>query len=289
MPVTVQCFKGWLKSSNNMKLRSGASVLRLTYEHVTKFASLHDLDNKSIQNFPIICKKITPAIEAEATNIMSVESSTTGAKIFSISVNRIITSFNVAKHHVHIARKLNAQKMGYASVLDTFKIENEDHLSVKDDDASKAPKMNDRDNDRKTTRWAPVFNSCLSNSYVSRGQLICVVRDVPTVHNEVVDPLLTNYYYKEIGSFISELESCLSHSRHVLKNDITTVCMKIEETARSTSVESSIKYFYRHKDRRGAFKALTSDHAGEVKHRKIIKKRLNLLQNIKWNGQSYLL
>ena len=30
-----------------------------------------------------------------------------------------------------------------------------------------------------------------------------------------------------------------------------------------------------------------SNHAGEVKHRSISKKRLNLLQNIKWNGRAY--
>ena len=34
-------------------------------------------------------------------------------------------------------------------------------------------------------------------------------------------------------------------------------------------------------------KALMSNHAGEVKHRSISKKRLNLLQNIKWNGWAY--
>ena len=65
--------------------------------------------------------------------------------------------------------------------------------------------------------------------------------------------------------------------------------MKIKEAARGTSMESTIKSFSRRKDRRGAFQALMSNHSGEVKHRSISKKRLNLLQNIKWNSRAYLL
>ena len=63
--------------------------------------------------------------------------------------------------------------------------------------------------------------------------------------------------------------------------------MKIEEAARGTSVESTIIFFSRRKDGRGVFQALMSNHASEVKHRSISKKRLNLLQNIKWNDRSY--
>ena len=43
--------------------------------------------------------------------------------------------------------------------------------------------------------------------------------------------------------------------------------MKIEETSRGTSVESTIKYLFRRKDGRGAFQALISNHTSEVKHR----------------------
>ena len=63
--------------------------------------------------------------------------------------------------------------------------------------------------------------------------------------------------------------------------------MKIEETSRGTSVESTIKSFSRRKDGGGSFQALIINYAGEVKHRLISKKRLNILQKIKWNGRSY--
>ena len=65
--------------------------------------------------------------------------------------------------------------------------------------------------------------------------------------------------------------------------------MKIEEAARETYVDLTIKSFSRRKDRRGAFQALISNHAGEVKYREISKKRLNLLQNVKLNGRAYSL
>ena len=177
--------------------------------------------------------------------------------------------------------------MAYSSVLATFKIEHEAYLSVKDEDDAKVPKINDKGNDRKIIRWTPIFKDCLSSSFGSRGPLIYVLREDPEVPDEVINPLIPSYCYGVSGSLIAELESRLSHSGPIFKNDDATVYMKIEEAARGTSVESTIKSFSRRKDGRGAFHALMSNHAGEVKHRSISKKRLNLLQNIKWNGRSY--
>ena len=62
--------------------------------------------------------------------------------------------------------------------------------------------------------------------------------------------------------------------------------MKIEDSSSGPWMESTINYFYRYKDVRGAFHALIANHAGEAKHRFISKKRLNLLQNVKWNCQA---
>ena len=63
--------------------------------------------------------------------------------------------------------------------------------------------------------------------------------------------------------------------------------MMIEQAVRGSSVESTIKSYFRNKDGRSAFKALISNHAGETKYCGIMKKRRNLLQNIKWNGRTY--
>ena len=82
--------------------------------------------------------------------------------------------------------------MVLGSVLETFKIELVAHLSVKDYDEPKVPKINDRHNDRTIIRWSPILKECLSNSYGSRGLLSCVLREDFTVDYEVMGPLLAN-------------------------------------------------------------------------------------------------
>ena len=107
MPVTTQAFKGWLKSSNNIKLSSDASVLRVTHEGITNFASLSDFDKKSIENLPSVCKNSIPAIEADPTNSITREASVAGENVSSISVSRLITAVNAAKHYRSIARVMS--------------------------------------------------------------------------------------------------------------------------------------------------------------------------------------
>ena len=63
--------------------------------------------------------------------------------------------------------------------------------------------------------------------------------------------------------------------------------MMAKKTARNTSVKSTVKDFARTKDRRGAYMAAITNHAGENKYRAIHKKNMNLLQNIKWNKRNY--
>ena len=79
------------------------------------------------------------------------------------------------------------------------------------------------------------------------------------------------------------------HIGPIYNNDNAAVYQKIEEAARGTSVESTIKPFSRSKDDRGAFLALIANHAGDVKYRAIAKKRQNLPQTIKWTGNYYAL
>ena len=149
--------------------------------------------------------------------------------------------------------------------------------------------MNDRENDRKKIRWNPMFKDGLASSYGSCGPLWQSFREDIAIPDEVADPLLHSCYYGDCGSLISVLESLPSHSGPIFNNDNCTVYMHVEEDACRTSVESTIKSFSHRKDGHGDFQALSSNHVGDVKHRSISKKRINLLQNIKWNGRSHLL
>ena len=82
--------------------------------------------------------------------------------------------------------------MGYASVLESLKIECEACLSIKDDDDSKFPKINDKDNDQKIIIWSPIFKYFLSNSHGSRWPLTHVFREDTNVSDEPVDLLIAN-------------------------------------------------------------------------------------------------
>ena len=93
-----------------MKLSSDSSVLRLTHEVMTNFVSLSDSNKKSIENLPSFFKNIIPAIEADATNIIAAEASFAGAKIYSISIRRLISAVNADNHYGSISRVTNPQK-----------------------------------------------------------------------------------------------------------------------------------------------------------------------------------
>ena len=115
-----------------------------------------------------------------------------------------MTSVNAAKYYCSISRAMYTQNLGHAIALTTLNIENEAYLSFKDNEQSKVPKINDRDNDRKILRWSHIFKDYLSNSCGSHGPLFCVLRDGPNMNDEVMDSLLDNYYCGESGNLISE-------------------------------------------------------------------------------------
>ena len=94
-------------------------------------------------------------------------------------------------------------------------------------------------------------------------------------------------YYGESGSLHDELVARLPHSGPIYKCDNKSVYLKIEKATRGTSVESTVKAFSRPKDGRAAFEALLANHAGEVKYRAILKRRMNILRDVKWNGRTY--
>ena len=86
---------------------------------------------------------------------------------------------------------------------------------------------------------------------------------------------------------LEELTARLPHVGSIYKNDNATVFMLIEKAVRGTSVESTVKPYARKKDGRGAYQALIANHAGDTKYRSIAKKKLYLLQQVKWNGKSF--
>ena len=280
-------FRNWLKAGTNIKLSSDAAVTRITHEGITNFDSLADFDKKSIERLPQICKETIPAIEADVANAVEAEQVVNGANISSISVRRLITASNAVQYYQSINRVINPVNMHYNNVLLTFKIEWEAYTELRDTDAPKVPKINDRDAERKVIKWVPIFLDCMSRTFGAKGPLRYVLREHSEIPAEDVDPLDVNAHYGSSGNLIDELVSRLPHTGPIYRNDNKSVFLKLDEAARGTSVESTVKAFSRRNDGRGAFYALIANHAGDTKYRAIMKKRMTLLQNIKWNGRAY--
>ena len=182
---------------------------------------------------------------------------------------------------------MSVPTMHYNNVLKNFKTEWDTYQDLRDQDTPEVPLINDKESDRKVIKWVPVFLDCMNRSYGIHGPLSYVLRENPLVPTELQDPLQFNGYYGASGSLHDELNARLPHTGPIFKNDNCSVFIKIEKACRGTSVESTVKAFSRRKDGRGAFLALIANHAGDTKYRAINKKRMNLLQTIKWNGRAY--
>ena len=293
MVIATNAFKSWLKASTNIKLSSDASVNRVIHEGITDFYK------NAIQYLPKVCKESIAAITADASNNFTAEAEVPGANVSSISVQRLLVASKAARYYESINRVMTTSNMHYMNILVNFKVEHEAYEAMRKEDDPDVPKINDKDGDRKIIRWAPIFLDCIEHHYGAKGPLRYVLRENPTVKSEEEDPLTPHVnatqgvqgvqgtYYGESGSLVEELIARLPHDGPIFKNDNATVFQKIEEAARGTSCESTIKAFSRRKDGRGAYLALIANHAGDVKYRAIAKKRQNLLQNIKWTGNSY--
>ena len=63
--LTNNQYRSWLKSAENMKLSSNASVMIITYEVLTKFQLFMDLDRNSIKSLSKACSKNIDSIIAD--------------------------------------------------------------------------------------------------------------------------------------------------------------------------------------------------------------------------------
>ena len=272
MPVVVTAaFKSWLKSNKNMKLSSDSAVKQLSCKGITTFTSLEYFDRKAIQSLSSICKEKIPAIAEDVAVGITAEQEVSGANISSISVQRLIVATDAAKYYSSIGRAMTPVNVHYANILSTFKIEWDAYISLKKEDAPKAPAIRDQDNNLKVIKWAPIFQDCLARTYGSRGPLIYVIRDDVAVPSETDDPLgvdetsgTVNSYFGSSGCLHNELVKRLSHTGPLFKHDNATVYMLLEKAARNTSVESMTKAFARKKDGRGVYLAVIANHAGDT-------------------------
>ena len=90
----------------------------------------------------------------------------------------------------------------------------------------------------------------------------------------------------EHGSVEGELVARAAHTHALYRDENSVVYYHLEKATRGTSYAASIKPFQRGKDGRGAWKALTSQCAGQDKWEAEIKHQEQLLLTRVWKGQS---
>ena len=273
-----------------MKLNTDASVTRILYEGVTSFESLGDFDADSIKAMARNCRETIPAIAADAdAGLPQDEPEVRGTVMSTQSMVRLTVACNATKYYISVGRTPSFALLQYANVLAPFKVEYEAYEKLQKEDPPEIPSVKDSDNERKVIKWAPIFMDCMSRTYGIKGPLAYVLRTNVDVANENNDPLQEDSYFGSSGGLQSELIARLSHGDALYRSDNKTVYLKLEKACRGTTVESTVKTFSRRQDGRGAYLALIDHHAGESKYRAIMKKRVNLLQNINWNGRNYSL
>ena len=289
-PASNAGFRLYLKSAVQMKLNTDSAVTRILYEGITSFESFGDFDAASIKSLAKNCRETIPAVTADAAaGIASDEPQVTGTVISTQSIVRMTVACQAVKYYLSIGRTPDNVNLHYTNVLSAFKVEYEAYEKLQQEDSPKVPQVLDTDNDRKIIKWAPVFKDCMSRTFGIKGPLAYVLRDDPVVPPEASDPLDANNYFGSSGSLQAELIARLAHGDSLYRSDNKTVYLAIESACRGTSVESTVKTFSRTQDGRACFLALIDHHAGDSKYRSIAKKRNNLLQNVKWNGQNYSL
>jgi hypothetical protein len=289
-PAVTPQFRLYLKSASNMKLNTNASVTRILYEGITSFISLGDFDADSIKTMARNCRETIPAIAADVdAGILVDEPEVAGTVISTQSMVRLTVACNATKYYLSINRVPTVANLHYQNILVSFKIEFEAYEKLQKEDSPDIPAIKDSDNERKVIKWAPIFMDCMSRTYGIKGPLAYVLRDEVDVVPEADDPLQDGSYYGSSGGLQVELINRLSHGDALFRSDNKTVYLKLEKACRGSSVESTIKTFSRAQNGRGAYAALIDHHAGASKYRAISKKRMNLLQQIKWNGRNYSL
>ena len=266
---------------------SDTAVTRITYEGVTSYESLADFDKDSFKELARNCRTTIPAVAEDLAAGIGAENEVPGAVISTQSLVRLQVASKAVKYYRSVGRTLTADNLHYNNVLQHFKLAHEAYEQVKEQDAPEVPDVKDSDKDKKVIKWAPVFLDCMSRTFGVKGPLAYVLRPEVAVMDEALDPLGANEYYGSSGSLQQELIDRLAHGDPLYRSDNKTVYMHIEKACRGTSVASTVKTFSRTQDGRGAYYALIDHHAGESKYRAIQKSKMNLLQNVKWNGRSY--
>ena len=127
-------------------------------------------------------------------------------------------------------------------------------------------------------KWTEAFQDFVNRVIGARMvPLANVIRIDPQVPGPAPTLALNQPHSTEHGSVEGELIARASHTHALFRDDNSVLYYHLEEATRGTSYAASIKPFQKGKDRRGAWKALTSQSADKDKWEAEIKFQEQLL------------
>lgn len=205
------------------------------------------------------------------------------------SVNRLIYASHLVRYYQCVGRNTSAANMAWDPVVKTFKLQYKSLMEKKKKDDPEVPKVSSRS--LPVMMWSQSFEDYLAQIIGKQNApLSYVIRAEEAVPHPCPDAAPTKVHAGIYDLIEHELIARASHAHVLFHEDNETVYFKIEEAVRGTSYAPSIKPFTRAKNGRGAFLALTSQHAGEDKWNDAIKTAENTINNVRWRGNgSYVL
>ena len=191
-----------MRSAVNMKPSSDASVLRITYEGLTKFESFMYFDRNSIESLSKAWTKNIDSIVADVPNGISEKNAVPGTNISTIWIRRLVVATNSVNYYTVIGKTPDFDNMHFVNVIGGFKTEYNSYVLLKKQTSPKVPLVSDKDKEKKIIKWVPLFEDALSRTFGSNGPLVYIVWDNSKVPNVRDDPLTANAHHGESGSML---------------------------------------------------------------------------------------
>ena len=188
----------------------------------------------------------------------------------------------LVRYYTTVGHDLTAANLQWNTVMKNFEIQWTALKERKGEDSPDIPKISKA---LLVIKWTETFQDFLNRKIGNHNiLLVYIIHDEP--NPPAAAPPLAVGQLIEHGSVEAELIAQASHTHALFRDDNSDLYFLLEEATRGTQYAASIKPFQRTKDGNGAWKVLTSEHAGKDKWEAEIKKQEQLLHTRVWKAQS---
>ena len=262
-----------------------ATMVQMQQEGIQLVADLAHFEKESLQQLADNLRRpggriADPDPNAPAGATIPIPAFTYGAK----SQKRLTVACDLIRFYQTVGRDLTAANLQWNQVMSNFEIQWKALKNRKDEDDPDVKKITKA---LPIIKWTEAFQDFLSRVIGARMIPLAYVIQVDHQVPGLAPPLAANQPHStEHASVEGELIARAAHTHSRFREDNSVAYCHLEEATRANSYAAPIKLFQRGKDGRGAWKALTSQYAGNDKWEAEIKRQEQLLHARVWKGQS---